>query len=281
MISNVVTAIETDKSDTGASDQSFTNSVTYDGLYRAIPTTDNAGNTMTYRYDSQNNQTVLVDALLHETRYTYDGANRWTTTRDLDGDGADDDGADIVLTESWDDNSRATTATNSNGNVTTHTFDALNRLVTKTEGDNTTYTVTYDVHDNKVSTVDGNGTMPLCTFDLLNRISTKAIAVGAGVSNDTTFENYHYDGFSRTIEGRDNDAMVSIEYDSLTNVTQETLNGQTTVDTYDGVGNKTNCFYPGGRVIFCTFDELERIKTVANVALAPFRPDTMPSESVK
>ena len=270
--SNVVTAIETDKSDTGAPDQFFTNSVTYDGLDRATSTTDNTGNTMTYRYDSRDNQTVLVDALLHETRYTYDGAN-WvvTTTRDLDGDGADGDGADIVLTESWDDNSRATTATDGNGNVTTHTFDALNRLVTETEGDNTTYTVIYDVHDNKVSTVDGNGTVTLCTFDLLNRISTKAITVGAGVSNDTTFENYHYDGFSRTIEGRDNDATVSIEYDSLTNVTQETLNSQTTVNTYDGVGNKTNCFYPGGRVIFCTFDELERMKTVADVTLTPFQ----------
>src|SRR5207249_2580905 len=57
-------------------------------------------------------------------------------------------------------------------------------------------------------------------------------------------------------------SLVTRDYDSLSQVTQETLNGGTTSSVYDGAGNLLSCTYPGGRVITTAYDELERPKTI-------------------
>ncbi|MCH8146992.1 MAG: hypothetical protein IH987_03235, partial [Planctomycetes bacterium] len=101
-------------------------------------------------------------------------------------------------------------------------------------------------------------------YDLINRLTRKDIFPGAGVSDDTTFEDYKYDGLSRFIHVQDNDSLVTRSYDSLSRISRETLNSQTTTTLYDGVGNMLSCTYPGGRVVACTYDELERKKTISD-----------------
>ncbi len=113
---------------------------------------------------------------------------------------------------------------------------------------------------------DAVGSVALCTYDLLNRLTNKAIAPGLGVSNDTTFEIYQYDGRSRLVHAQDNDSLVTRSYDSLSRVIRETLNGQTTTSVYDGVENMLFCIYPGGHLIICAYDELNRKKTITDQA---------------
>ncbi|MCH7526892.1 MAG: hypothetical protein IID39_05605, partial [Planctomycetes bacterium] len=132
--------------------------------------------------------------------------------------------------------------------------------------DQTVHTYVYDIHDNKTEMADANTNVSTCQYDLLNRLTRKDIAPGPGVSSDTTFEVYKYDGLSRLVHAQDNDSLVTRSHNSLSNVTRETLNGQSTLSVYDGLENMVSSTYPGGRIITSTFDELERKKMVTDQA---------------
>ena len=196
------------------------------------------------------------------------------TIRDLDGDGADGDGTDITTTITYDDASRVVQQTDDNAHTTTRTYDALDRLVHQQMADQTLRQSEYDMYDNPILWVDANGSRMTDIYDLLNRRTNRAIVPDAGVSSDTTLENYQYDGRSRQVMAQDNDTTVICRYDSLSRVTRETLSisgapNRTTFSTHDGVGNQTSCTYPGGLPIFTTFDDLDRKQTVSD-NIAPF-----------
>ena len=263
---NTVLTITMEVSDLGSPSQVFTNSYAFDALNRMVETADNIGNTTHYAYDSRGNRTKVVDAKDIETVYEYDNLNRLTRTiRDMDGDGADaNDAADIVTTQSWDDNSRLVGQTDDKGNATSYAHDALNRVTSTTYADGTSRQASYDVHNNRSQTTGAAGNVVDYTYDGLNRLAAKTITPGAGVSSDTTYEDYQYDGLSRVVRVEDDDSVVTASYDSLSNVTRETLNGQTTAHSHDGLGNKLSCTYPGGRAVSYTYDAASRVKTISD-----------------
>jgi RHS repeat-associated protein len=268
--SNIISITEVEKSDLLNPDETFVTTYTYDNLDRMIRVVDPVGNTTETDYDSRDNDVLGLDALLRETRYTYDGLDRRIQTiRDLDGDGADGDGTDIVITQTWDDSLRLIGQTDDNGNTTQYEYDPLNRLIRTVYADGTDAQSVYDVHDNIIQSTDAAGNIINPTYDLLNRQINRSIAVGVGVSNDTTAEIYQYDGLSRPVRAEDDDTVVLRSYDSLSRVISETLTlsgapGRTTTSTYDGVGNQTGCTYPGGLPILTTYDELDRKKTISD-----------------
>ena len=296
--SNIITVTELDKSDLDNDNQEFTTRFAYDGLDRQIGMVDNVGNINQYAYDSRNNQTISIDALGNMIRHTFDGINRLTQTTRLltdSGKGEYNEGDEnvalvnvggasrrriafdqpsnftdsITTSQTWDDSSRLTSQTDDNGNATTYVYDALNRKIKDFYADGTEHLFTYDVHDNKIKTVDANGSVVNCNYDLLDRQVRKDISVAPTISDDTTFEIFRYDGLSRLIHAEDDDSLVRRSYDSLSHVIKETLRTgdnipQTTLCLYDGVGNMTQCTYPGGRQISCTFDALERKEIISD-----------------
>jgi len=271
--SNLLSRQETAKSDLGGPDQVFLTSFVYDNLDRLISRTDNKGNTTQYAYNSLNNRTRIDDPLGRIVCLEYDGMSRLSRViRDMNGNGADaSDPADIILSQSWDDSSRLVGQTDDNGNTTTYSYDALNRLVFLTQADDTVYTASYDVHGNRVSLQDPNGSTASLTYDLLNRPVGVSVSRGTNVQG-TTSETYKYDGLSRIVYAEDDDSLVELAYDSLSNLIRETqyhgvppfLNGQEVVSAYDGAGNRLTCTYPGGRVVTGTFDALERLSTISD-----------------
>lgn len=275
--SNVVTVTEVDKSDLGNPDETFGTGYTYDNLDRLIRIVDNVQNTTERGYDSRDNRTVAIDALRpinptdpgNVVQYAYDGINRLTATTRLmtdDGTGTGAPAGTLITLRAWDDASRLVAETDAVGNTTSYTYDALDRVTAASFADGTTETYAYDVHDNITGRSDANGNVVTSTFDLANRVTQRLITLGVGVSNDTTFENYQYDGLSRMVRAEDDDSVVAFEYDSLTNVTAETLNGQTTTRVFDGEGNTVQCAYPGGRTVNCTYDELDRKSLITDGA---------------
>ncbi len=282
--SNVVSVTSLEKSDLGNADQSFQTVNNYDNLDRLIKRVDNDGNTHEYAYDSRNNKTVLVDALRPDNandpgnvvRFGFDGINRLISTKRVltdDGTGIGSVIGEIVTTQAWDDNSRLVAQSDDNGNSTQYRYDALNRRIKTVYADATEHSYVYDVHDNMISTTDANGSIAATQYDLLNRPAVKTITLAAGVSSETTFENYSYDGLSRLVKGEDDDSIVRFNYDSLSQVIEENLNGQTTRSEYDGVGNQLQCIYPGGRTIDIGYDALDRKQTIAEAGnlLAQYR----------
>jgi len=288
--SNVTRITEMEISDLGSPDETFISTYQYDNLNRLVSVMDNTDNTTEYAYDSHHNLRLRTDALNHQTRYTYDGLNRLIeTVRDMDDDGPDGDGTDITTTQTWDDSSQITSRIDANGNTTAFEYDALNRLTKISYADGTEKSFDYDVHHNIIESTDAAGNEVAFTYDLLNRLTTRSITLGAGVSSDTTFEIFQYDGLSRLVYAENDDFWNHMKYASMItrydydkygrtigtrkdvwstrNVVLSSSNSAGTVtSTFDGVGNKLSCTYPGGRTITITYDALNRKKTIADSA---------------
>lgn len=265
-----ITAIEsTEKSDLGLPDEVFTDTFAYDGLNRLTIIADNLGNARQMRYDSRDLVGEEIDALGNLTSYAYDGLMRVTQIGRVLTDTGDGGGVVVGMVTTiqvWDDSSRLIAQTDSHGNSTTYTYDPLNRLVNIGYADGTAESYGYDVHDNPIIHVDANGTQVNILYDLLNRPVTKSVAAAAGVSNDTTFELFTYDGLGRLVIAEDDDSVVIRVYDSLSHVVTETQNGMPTTTAFDGVGNPAQCVYPNGRIVSRTFDALDRLSSVADAA---------------
>ena len=273
--SNIISSIETEKSDLGNADESFVTTLTYDNLDRLIKRVDNENNTHEYSYDSRNNLIETVDALRvnnvidpgNITFKEYDGLNRLIATHRLltaDGTGTGNQVGAIVTRQQWDDSSRLVVQQDDNGNSTLYSYDALNRKTKTIFADGTQNSAGYDVHSNVIFNEDANSNNVSSQYDLLNRVISRSITPGVGVSNDISFEAYKYDGLSRLIHGEDDDSIVKRFYDSLSRVTEEILNGQNMIAVYDGVGNQISSTYPSGRVVTNSYDELNRKKIVSD-----------------
>lgn len=290
--SNVIGMVETELSDLSPP-QVFTTSYSYDTLDRRVATGDNGGNTTSAAYDSRDNNTVAIDARGNSTTYSYDGLNRLIqTTRFLTADGtAPTPGNPVIGTintsQTWDDDSRLIAQADNNLNATRYAYDALDRRIVTMMTDGTmsqvgqgavwpvntprpiltTFSSGYDVHDNAILTRDANATIVHTAYDLLNRSTSSVVTRGPGIFG-TTSESFQYDGLSRRILAQDNASRVTSAYDSLSNLTAETSNlnpptfpagsDRRTTLTYDGMGNRLCCTYPGGRIVVTTYDALNR-----------------------
>lgn len=268
---NVVAVTRVEKSDLGGPDASFTTQFAFDNLNRVIRTTDNAGNLGDFAYDSRNNRILLIDAARasanapgNMTRNTYDGLDRLVqVTRVLtsDGTGAGNAVGEIVMRREWDDDGRLVSASDGNSNVTRYTYDPLDRLATTVLASGATKSVRHDAHSDTISTIDPNGTVVQQTFDALDRLTHKQITPGVGVASDTTSEEWSYDGASRVVRAANNLTQTTLGYDSLGNLTRDSIDGRTAARTYDGEANPVLTVYPSGRKITATFDDLERVKS--------------------
>jgi YD repeat-containing protein len=285
--SNLVGTTEVDKSDLGSADETFATTNTYDNLDRLRTTVDNLAHTRSYGYDSRGNRVVEVDERNNETRYAYDGSSRLVrTVRDMNGNGASAlDPPDIVTDQSWDRSSRLTSLTDDNLNVTRYAYDALDRrIITKTADErlhqvgsgaswpsgqpdpDPGFTSGYDVWDNALQVTDANGSVISSGYDDLDRLTSRSIAPGGGVIGPPTgtgSESYQYDGLSRMIRAQNDGSIVTRRYDSLSNVTRETLQVppapvRTTTFVYDGDSRLTRTTYPGARVVTRSYDGLHR-----------------------
>ncbi len=265
--SNLIGENTTEKSDLGLPDQQFTQTYDYDGINRLTIKGDSFGNTRFYAYDSRDLITEETDALGNLTIHTFDGLNRLTATDQILTNTGTGGGAVIGTISNvnvWDDSSRLIFQQDGNGNATGYQYDALDRLTSTNYADGTSEFYLYDVRDNKIHHADANGTQIDYTYDLENRLRGKVITAGPGVSTDTTFEQFEYDGLDRLVLAADDDSTVTREYDSLSNVVNESQNGVVITSTYDGMSNMTSCVYPGGRVLDYVYDELDRVSNIAD-----------------
>lgn len=267
--SNPFRMTEVDKSDLGTPDEVFVTTTGYDSLNRAINTTDNVGNLNRVAFDSRNNRTLSVDANTNVVRYLVDGLSRLTDTiREMtqSGVGASPVIDTVITRQVWDDTSRLGAQIDDNTNATTYVFDGLNRQFATIFADGTGQTNILAVHGTSVLFADGNGNLVTNRYDDLDRLVRRDIRVGPGVSDDTTWEEYRYDGVSRLAYAADNDSIVARAYNSLGHVLVETQSGVPVGSYADAIGSTTKLVYPSGRVVTNAYDELERLSTVSDSA---------------
>ncbi len=258
---NPVRVTEIEKSGQGGGDETFTSTWEYDSLNRPRRIVDPAGNAAEYGWDSRQNLTVIKDAEGAVTERSFDGLSRPTETETIIGGGTL--GSVVRGSQRWDDSSRMIAEIDGNGNQTTYTYDGQNRETGIIYANGTSSHATFNIHGNLIRTTDPNGTVTEYTYDGGDRLLSATIQRGPGVLG-TTFESYQYDGLGRLTEGRDDDSVLTYRYDSEGRVLEESLNGETTSTTYDGLGNPLTLTFPGGRTVARTYDALNRLATLAD-----------------
>ncbi len=252
------------------------------------------GNVMRYAYDGINRMTLEESVLTSsgEGDGLNIGANIFgvkTTVPTPDPDQAGGDG--IITTETeWDGNSLNSAAIDDNGNRTEYTYDDLDRVVLETKGicpegsladrcdPATSISYEYDRDHNVALRTDENGSQVRCDYDAIDRAIDCDVTRAPGVVG-TSNVAYEYDGLSRLTHAFDNnepgdpedDSIATYAYDSLGRMVEETqkigsLLARAVSSAWRADDLRTLLVYPNGRALGYTYDDLDRLRTVADQA---------------
>jgi RHS repeat-associated protein len=173
----------------GANPDDFRRSFTYNEAGQRLTSQDALGNLTTYTYYEVGNLHSRTNARLKTWTYTYDAANRRTST-------IAPDGSTVLSTTEYDPRGpvKARTKTLDATHVarTSYTFDNVGRLASKvsprgnvsgcTCAAQYTSTYGYDANGNRTLTVDPFGAKTVTTYDELNRRTT-TVAYEPGYRN--------------------------------------------------------------------------------------------------
>ena len=232
-------------------------------------TSNGEKNITKYFYNNASIQTKMYTGLnstndsdYMTTNYEYDAWGHLVRTTDSTGYNS---GA-----TTYDLNGNALTVTDANGNVTTNTYDALNRVLTaNTICSDTSKDVSKSYAYDSMGRITKSTRDDLTTsytYDVMGRKSTEA----EYTSVYATFKGFFYVGVSqyvdRQIVGINHLLMysyTSYEYDSEMRVTKVKENGDETASyTYDANGNKASETLANGVVSTYTYNGCNKITSL-------------------
>ena len=255
------------------------------------------GNVTRYFYDGLNRQTsqeILLTASGEGDGVNIGASIEGVKSTQVPAPDPSQGGGDGMITVGydWDRNSLRTSLTDDNGNQTQYTYDNLNRQLSETKGlcvppaladrcdPATTINYEYDQDDNVATVADENGSIIVSQFDAINRSTGSNVTRGVGVLG-TTATSYQYDGLSRLVGASDNnepadssdDSVVTFAYDSLSRVIEETqqiggLSTRAVSSSRRAENLRKNLIYPNSRTTEYTYDQRDRLNTVADQGAA-------------
>ena len=189
------------------------------------------------------------------TNYEYDAWGHLVRTTDSTGYNS---GA-----TTYDLNGNVLTSTDANGNVTTNTYDALNRVLTaNTVCSDTSKNVSKSyVYDNmgRVRSKTANGVQTSYQYDIFGRVYQEL--------SPKSFKGYFYEGISQyakeQLVGINHQTMYSstqYEYDAEMRIAQVKESGNLTATyTYDANGNKVSETLANGVVSTYSYNECNKV----------------------
>lgn len=266
--SNVAKSIRTEVSSLNGSFEVFEASYEYmDALDRRTASIDGVGNRTELKYDSRSNLVEKMDARNNLDAYTYDSLSRPTATSLGNGE--------VTTSKMYDASSRLISEADANSNTTGYEYDGLNRLTKIIMPDGEFYQAQYDANGNMSQYTDARGVILDQTFDLNNRLVARDLNASGTQVPGMTEEDYTYDGLSRLRTATNDFSKITREYDSRSNITREFQNidavgsfpatsDREVAYEFDLANNTTKLTYPGGRDVYRTFDELNRMAGIFN-----------------
>ena len=260
---NPTNCTQIDRSDLPGPPQVSVQSYAYDSLNRCVADWDNVGNTNRYAYNSRGDLVRYIDPAGHITRYEYDGLSRKTRTFQDMNDNDILEAADVVITQTWDDNSRPASVTDDNTNTTYYAYNWMDCIVSITSPDGTGCNLVWSPRSNLILEQDARGTVISNTFDALDRCIRRDITPGPGVAPTTTFESFGYDGRSQMVAATNNTSFTITSRDSFGNCRTSSQDGWTVAYAYDGEGNCLSMTYPSGLVVTYTYNELNEVSSIS------------------
>ncbi len=216
---------------------------------------NNHGNTRTMEYDDAGRRVKL------QRHQRVGGVGSGAIDPTQAGDGV------VTMETGYDKNDRVIARRDDAGFETEYQFDPLGRLTATLDENGVAHAiVSYDRRDLVQQVTDQNGSVITSGYDAKGRLTSRSIQKAPGVLGAAN-EAFQYDGMDRMVSATDEDASVTIEYDSLSRRVRETQNGQVVVSLFDGVGNMTELSYPGGRHLLRSHDGLNRLESMTDVGL--------------
>ena len=215
--------------------------------------TDPLGNNSTRFTDSAGRLLSLTNPLGNLTRYDYDRLNRLTKVTDPLG------GPTLF---GYDPNGNLLSVTDARNNPTTYTYNNMDRLATRIDPLLTSESYVYDGHGNLTQFTDRRGKVTAFTYDSLNRRTFAGFGKTVR-GNNTTYEStvtYTYDAGNRLRQLVDSvSGTITLTYDNLDRLTQETTPQGTVNYTYDTAGRRTSMTVAGQPTITYTYDNANRL----------------------
>jgi RHS repeat-associated protein len=238
-------------------------SFAYDALDRLTSVTYADLSTITYAYDTDGNQTSVVDNT-GTTTYGYDALNRMTQKTLPNG---------ATMSYGYDAVGNLTSLTDAGGTVA-YAYNAANLLISLTEPNGSKTTFAYDPDYNRTSTAYPNGVTMSVAYDASRRLQSIAAknAVGTTLTsytysytNPATLQDaglrysvtdvasnkmtYTYDVLNRLTEAKTTNSAGTItadyqySYDGNGNRTSQTINGSTTTLTFNNASEISGTGY--------------------------------------
>ncbi|MDD3275895.1 MAG: hypothetical protein PHP93_02475, partial [Kiritimatiellales bacterium] len=208
----------------------------HDLFGRLTNTVDAVGNTISFEYDQNGNQTALIDGNGSRTEFVYDGLNRKTVTRYPD---YNEEIAEYDLV------GNRVKRIDCNGAVTHYIYDARNRLDLVQYGSDPsnpdrTRDYTYDACGNLLSVVESDSSEAdvSYSYDALNRIVSE---ISVGIEHSYA---YKLNGNRTNAVYGNAGRVVSWMYDALNRIDSITENGNVTQYGYDLNNNPVRRSYP-------------------------------------
>jgi RHS repeat-associated protein len=224
----------------------------YDPLGRITSVSEGGEPLLSFKYDENNNRTLMVDAAGNETRYFYDKLNRVKTINHAN-----------LQTESftYDAVGNVLAYNDGHGPSVSMEYDELNHLKTRTDGEGNVARLLYDGEGLLLEKTDPKGNDHKTTYDY-NKLGSLKQVTDATRSSVWRFE---YDDAQNLRSVKDPlDHAVSYDYDSLNRLQKITqLQNLVTLYGYDANGNRTSVTDPKGQITTTVYDELDRPDTVS------------------
>ncbi len=235
-------------------------------------TPDGEKNITKYFYNNAGIQTKMYTGMSSEnddtyltTEYEYDSFMRLVRTTDSTGYNSG--------TVTYDLNGNVLTSTDANGNITTNTYDALNRVIkseTVNPDDSSKNVSKTYIYDNmgRITSASSNGYTTAYEYDKLGRKYSES----EYSSHYSVFRGFFYEGVSpyvsRELTGQYNllsYSLKSYEYDSEMRISKVKESGTEVASyTYDANGNKKSETLGNGVVSTYTYNKANRITNIEN-----------------
>jgi RHS repeat-associated protein len=220
----------------------------YDGAGRLSSITDTLNHATTYAYDGMSNLRSMTDALSRTTNYDYDEFNRLKKTMYPP---ATPGATRLFELVTYDADGNVTSQRDTDGRVTTHAHDNLNRVIGTTDSTNKTTTFQYDALSRVTLLTDPINQQYQFVYDALSRQTQ--------ITRGSSSMSYVYDEVGNRIQRTDyNGAVTNYSYDNLNRLTTVTYPARTVTYAYDSLNNLTRATNENGSV-YIGYDSRYRV----------------------
>jgi RHS repeat-associated protein len=228
----------------------------YDNSGNMTKVTDPRGNISTYSYDANGNRTTTTDANGNTTYSTYNYKGQVISTTDALGNTTAYNYGSSGCSSCAASPDKLTSLTDANDNTTTFVYDTLGRLSQEINSQGKITSYTYNVSGNMTSRTDGSGNLILYSYDSLGRLLTKTYP-------DQTATSFTYDAKGNMLTAANQDIGYTMQYDSQGRLTMVIdSNGKTISYGYDTLGNRTTMTNPTGDTITYSYDTGNRLRGI-------------------